>query len=46
MDINRWALWSGVVAAVAVAAVYFWMQRDGDGALEHIASGNAVPGFP
>ena len=40
MDINRWALWSGVVAAVAVAAVYFWMQRDGDGALEHIASGN------
>ncbi|MBW6496406.1 MAG: HlyD family efflux transporter periplasmic adaptor subunit [Burkholderiaceae bacterium] len=40
MNIKRWALRSGVVAAVAVAAVYFWLQHDGDGALEHIVSGN------
>lgn len=37
---KRWALRSGVVAAVAVAAVYFWLQRADDGALEHIVSGN------
>ena len=40
MIIKRWALRSGVFAAVAVAAVYFWLQHNGDGAMEHIASGN------
>ena len=40
MNITRWALRSGVLVAAAAAAVYFWLQRDGDGALEHIASGN------
>ena len=40
MNIKRWALRSGVVAAVAIAALYFWLQYDGDGALEYIASGN------
>ena len=41
MNIKRWAVRSGVVAAVAIAAVYFWLQHDDDdGALEHIVSGN------
>ncbi|MDA8255257.1 MAG: HlyD family secretion protein [Acidithiobacillus ferrooxidans] len=40
MNVKRWALWLGVIAAVAIAAVYFWRQHDGNGALEHIASGN------
>ena len=40
MNIKRWALRSGVVAAVAVAAVHFWLQHESDGALEHIVSGN------
>lgn len=40
MNIKRWILRSGAVAAVTVAAVYFWIQHNGDGALEYIASGN------
>ncbi len=40
MTIKRWALLSGVIAAVVVAAVYFWLQHNGDGAMEHIVSGN------
>jgi HlyD family secretion protein len=40
MSIKRWALRLGVVAAVAVAVVYFWQQHNDNGAMEHIASGN------
>lgn len=40
MNIKRWTLWSGAIAAVLIAGVYFWLQRDRDGALQHIASGN------
>jgi HlyD family secretion protein len=40
MNIRRWALPLGVAAAVAVAAVAYWRQHNGDRALEHIASGN------
>jgi len=40
MNNTAWAFRFGVVAAVAVTALYFWWQHDGNGALEHIASGN------
>ncbi|HMN21730.1 MAG TPA: efflux RND transporter periplasmic adaptor subunit [Ottowia sp.] len=40
MNIKTWALRSGVVAAVGVAGLFFWHQHNGNGTLEHIASGN------
>lgn len=40
MNIKRWALRLGVLAALAVTAAYFWQQHNGKVALEHIASGN------
>ncbi len=40
MNIRHRALPLGMAAAVAVAAVAYWWQHDGNQAPEHIASGN------
>ncbi|MGB4468117.1 MAG: HlyD family efflux transporter periplasmic adaptor subunit [Azovibrio sp.] len=40
MNIKRWALGSGIVVAGVAVAAYFWLQHNGNGAMEHIVSGN------
>ena len=39
-NIKTWALRLAVLAGVAVAALFFWRQHNGNQALNHVASGN------